>query len=310
MIVRDDAGSTQRMAKGFVRLAVLLLAFLLLAGLAAPDAAAARARRRKPATRPAVAAVADEEDDEISRHPAPRRLSVETYLVKKGDSLRTIARRRRITTATIKAFNQLTSDRLHPGQILELPNMDGVRVKLKRGDSLWELAAAYRARLGDIIEVNDIEDADAIQAGKELFIPSTTGRKGAAPRNVMRCWPVPEGRLTSRYGLRMHPILKRLLFHNGIDIAAPAGSRIVAFQSGTVVFSGVRSGYGNCVDIRHANGLSTRYGHCQKNVVRTGQKVKAGQTIARVGQTGLSTGPHLHFEIREGDRRINPLPFF
>ena len=118
-----------------------------------------------------------------------------------------------------------------------------------------------------------------------------------------------EGRLTSDYGMRRDPFTGRQRFHHGIDLAAPVGTPIVAPRDGTVVFSGWRPGYGNLVEIRHEDGLLTRYGHNSQNVVRRGDKVRAGMEIAQVGSTGRSTGPHVHFEVRRDGRSVNPMPF-
>ncbi|MDI3535405.1 MAG: hypothetical protein PWQ82_1770 [Thermosediminibacterales bacterium] len=121
-------------------------------------------------------------------------------------------------------------------------------------------------------------------------------------------WPTPGyTRITSPYGWRIHPILKTKRMHTGIDIAAPMGSKIVAATHGEVIYAGWLSGYGNTVILDHGGGISTMYAHASKLLVRAGQKVKQGDTIAKVGTTGLSTGPHLHFEVRENGKHTNPL---
>ena len=120
-------------------------------------------------------------------------------------------------------------------------------------------------------------------------------------------WPAPGYRtISSAYGNRMHPIHKRQIFHSGIDIAAPSGANIIAAKDGTVIISRVEGGYGNTVVIDHGGGITTLYGHCSKLLVKAGQKVKAGDTIAKAGSTGVSTGPHLHFEVRKNGSPVNP----
>lgn len=122
--------------------------------------------------------------------------------------------------------------------------------------------------------------------------------------------PVPsQGELTSGFGLRTDPLVREERFHKGIDIAAPEGSPIKAAEAGTVVFSGVVSGYGNLVEIDHGNGFVTKYAHTQENLVVVGQKVGAGQLIARVGATGRSTGSHLHFEVHKNGTPVDPQLF-
>lgn len=117
------------------------------------------------------------------------------------------------------------------------------------------------------------------------------------------------GRLSSRYGMRYHPILRRRKLHTGDDIAAAHGSPIKAAKSGRVLYSGWKRGYGNTVIIDHGGGVTTLYGHASKLNVRAGQPVKAGAYIGNVGSTGYSTGPHLHFEVRKNGRPINPGPY-
>ena len=123
-------------------------------------------------------------------------------------------------------------------------------------------------------------------------------------------WPAPGySRISSSFGNRMHPIKKKVLQHTGIDIAAPSGASVVAAKGGTVIIAEVQGGYGKTVVISHGNGLTTLYGHCSKLLVESGQTVKAGAVIAKVGSTGVSTGPHLHFEVRKNGSPVQPLNY-
>jgi murein DD-endopeptidase MepM/ murein hydrolase activator NlpD len=115
-------------------------------------------------------------------------------------------------------------------------------------------------------------------------------------------WPL-EGVLYGRYGVRAG---RR---HDGIDIAAPEGTPVLAAADGTVIYAGEQSGYGSIVILRHADGLVTLYAHNSRLLVEDGDRVRRGQPVARVGQTGRTTGPHLHFEVRQGTRPKNPLLF-
>jgi murein DD-endopeptidase MepM/ murein hydrolase activator NlpD len=108
---------------------------------------------------------------------------------------------------------------------------------------------------------------------------------------------------------RMHPILHERRAHDGIDVSAPLGSPIVAPAGGTVVKVGVENGYGNVLEIDHGNGIVTRYAHCSRILVRRGQRVERSQTIAKVGSTGLSVGPHLHYEIIVNGKNVDPLKY-
>ncbi len=124
-------------------------------------------------------------------------------------------------------------------------------------------------------------------------------------------WPSNTTLVTSPYGYRRHPVLGTQRFHSGVDIGAPYGSSIYAANSGTVIVSGYNSGgYGNYVVINHGGGFSTLYAHCSSLLVSAGQQVSKGQVIAKCGSTGMSTGPHIHFEIQQGGRTTNPMAYF
>ena len=141
-------------------------------------------------------------------------------------------------------------------------------------------------------------------------------RYGRKARRVARLGRLPsfgpflrpvKGRITSRFGYRRHPILGGRRFHTGVDIAAPRGTPIRAARGGMVIFAGWLGGYGKCVIIDHGDGYTTLYAHCSSICVSRGQRVSRGQVVGRVGSTGLSTGPHVHFEVRYRGRPVNPL---
>lgn len=117
------------------------------------------------------------------------------------------------------------------------------------------------------------------------------------------------GEISSHFGMRRHPVYGDWRFHNGIDIVSKEGSPVFAAMQGKVVFSGEMPGYGNTVIIDHLNGYYTVYAHNKINHVREGQQVDQSTIIAEVGSTGTSTGPHLHFEVRYGETRIDPITF-
>ncbi|MBC8120348.1 MAG: peptidoglycan DD-metalloendopeptidase family protein [Gemmatimonadaceae bacterium] len=121
--------------------------------------------------------------------------------------------------------------------------------------------------------------------------------------------PVSSARMSSKFGMRKHPIFRVSRMHTGVDFAARSGTPIRAADSGTVLFAGWYGGYGRCVIINHGDGLATLYGHASRLFVTTGQSITKGATIAHVGSTGFSTGPHLHFEVRRNGSPINPMPF-
>jgi len=214
------------------------------------------------------------------------------------------------------------------------PGVAGVVHVVRRGETVYRIARTYGMDAGDLMETNGIVDPTAIEVGAELFVPGASRvlevpPAGASPEAapppapspgvppppapdraparaggdaVALSWPV-QGVLYGRFGTRQGER------HDGIDIAAPEGTTVTAAADGTVLFAGEQSGYGAIVILRHPGGLVTLYAHASEVLVRDGQAVRRGQPIARVGQTGKTTGPHLHFEVREGTRPRNPLLF-
>ena len=129
-------------------------------------------------------------------------------------------------------------------------------------------------------------------------------------RHMPAMHPVIEGRITSDYGMRLHPIFKRYRKHPGVDFAAKMGTPIYAAADGVVKLARHNGGYGNCVFIDHQYGFETRYGHMQKILVRAGQRVKRGEKIGLVGKSGIATAPHLHFEVHYKGKEVNPRHYF
>jgi len=155
-------------------------------------------------------------------------------------------------------------------------------------------------------ELDELErESASIEA--ELRRYYGTPRASSVPKYAGRFRVPVSGRISSNFGGRYHPILKRTKVHTGVDIAAPSGTAIYAAGDGEVIFAGWRGGYGNCIIIDHGGGTATLYGHCSSLYVGTGRKVSAGDKIASVGSTGMSTGPHLHWEVRINGTPVNPL---
>ena len=236
-----------------------------------------------------------------------------SYTIKKGDSIEKIARRFRLKTSTILSLNNW-SRKLSPGKTMRIPSCDGIQVKISKGMTAWDIAKKYKIRLSKIAEFNQYEDMETIRAGATLFIPgaqpSANPITARSTKNKYGFFYFPvNGRISSSYGYRRHPISGKIMFHRGLDIAAPLGTSIHSVLSGVVSFSGRRGGYGNLVEIRHSNGIVTRYGHTLRNLVKTGARVKAGTVIAKVGSTGYSTGPHLHFEVIVSSKRKDPAKY-
>ena len=122
-------------------------------------------------------------------------------------------------------------------------------------------------------------------------------------------WPVKYGKITSKFGNRTHPVLKSVKFHRGVDIAVSIGTPVYSGIKGTVTFAGKKGNYGNLVEIEGNDGIKVRYAHLNSIDVVTGQKVSDGEKVAETGNTGMSTGPHLHYEIIIDENPVNPLNF-
>ena len=158
-----------------------------------------------------------------------------------------------------------------------------------------------------------IHDIDVEQASRDIEASIRAYQQTPRGRaRLLRAWTghfvrPADGPITSGFGSRYHPILHCTRMHTGIDIGAGYGGAIRAAAGGEVVMAGTMYAYGNVVIIDHGGGVSTVYGHCSELLVSNGQTVRQAQIIARVGATGLATGPHLHFEVRRNGTPVNPL---
>ena len=171
----------------------------------------------------------------------------------------------------------------------------------------------------DIGAAMQAPDLSAMLSGLELKISSRDAQLAALENALLSKKldeqirpdgrPVRAGHISSYFGERQDPFSGHQAFHKGIDFASTAGSAIVAVAAGVVTFAGDKVGYGNLVEVNHGNGLITRYGHNRSNAVNVGRTVERGDTLAYVGSTGRSTGPHVHFEVLKNGRQIDPLTF-
>lgn len=206
------------------------------------------------------------------------------------------------------------------GFLLPLPSTvyadSGIHV-VRSGETLRAIARQHGVPVRTLITANKLANADRLAIGQRLVIPGGQPQTSFAKREVPApakeseilpefLWPV-KGRITSGYGPRKHPILKLNHFHRGIDIAGSTGTPIVAARDGWVVFSGVKKQAGRVVILEHEDGFATMYAHTFQNLIEVGDAVRAGQTIALVGRSGMTTGPHLYFEVWRDGQHINPL---
>lgn len=154
------------------------------------------------------------------------------------------------------------------------------------------------------------QERELLEKSKEMNNLIVTLSRRAKYVEGQMVWPLQyTTNITSQFGNRRHPILKKYTMHTGIDIGGKSGESILAANKGTIIIAGWQDAYGNTVVIDHGGGITTLYAHCSKILVKNGQEVKVGQVIAKVGSTGWSTGPHLHFEVRVDGEPKNPLNY-
>jgi murein DD-endopeptidase MepM/ murein hydrolase activator NlpD len=236
------------------------------------------------------------------------RVQIVNHLVKSGESVWRLAKRYGVPVNTIVNANKIKEKKvIIPGDVLRIPDRPGIFVKPQKRANLKEIAKKYKVKPELIRRANGL-DSTTIARGHEIFLP------GAKPlpeihyvKQKVFAWPIKANyRLTSGFGWRVHPITGSRAFHTGIDIGASMRTPIHAAADGVVAFAGDGGSYGNMVLLRHKNGLFTVYGHASKLLVKKGQWVKRGRKIALVGSTGASTGAHLHFEVKNTEKHVNP----
>lgn len=247
--------------------------------------------------------------------PAETRPHVLTHIVQRGETLWEIALQYGIDVDTIVAANDIPDiNRLRVGQELTILTVRGALHTVRRGESLWDISRTYGVSIEEIATVNGIGDPSRIQVNQQLIIPGAQATAAALRREqlvsstgqLMRNfeWPTVSGaRISSNYGQRWGRM------HYGIDIAVNIGTPVYAAAAGTVTYAGSMGTYGIIVIIDHGNGVETRYAHLSRTAVSVGQRVQRGQVVAYSGNTGNSTGPHLHFEIRYRGTAVDPLQY-
>jgi murein DD-endopeptidase MepM/ murein hydrolase activator NlpD len=198
---------------------------------------------------------------------------------------------------------------------------EGIYHQVRRGENLYRIGKAYGVSHGELARANGIADAGRLEVGQRIFVP---GGKRALPVSVITpehavseappgnefprgegvfIWPLTSGTLTSSFGPRGRS------FHDGIDIGASPGTVVRAAREGDVIYSDTLRGYGNVLIVQHAGGYVTVYAHNEENLVDAGSRVRQGQSVAKVGRSGRTSGPNLHFEIRKDNVARNPIYF-
>jgi murein DD-endopeptidase MepM/ murein hydrolase activator NlpD len=245
---------------------------------------------------------------------APHELFVtfqwDQYRVQRGDTVSGIAKRYGVSVGAIIASNEIRNARqLQEGVVLRVPNIDGIPYTIKTGDNLSRIAASFNVPLEVILDVNDIK-SDNIRTGETIFIP------GARMNDIdlrlslgeLFIYPVQGRFVTSHYGMRKDPISGQLSFHTGIDLRGNKGAAVMAAMEGVVSVVSENWLYGKYIILSHSNGFKTLYAHLSAQSVKMGDRVTQGRKIGEVGDTGYSTGPHLHFSIYDRNGKyVNPL---
>ena len=264
----------------------------------------------------AVLSSFDEAAITTEKSERPRDASI-SYQVTEGDTLAKIAEKFDVSIDTIKWANDLKGENLSINQELQIPPVTGVVVKVKKGETVYSIAKKYQTDPQKIVNwpFNDYTDIEnfSLAAGQTLVVPDgvmpeskpvyspqTIANVGTITGNGQFIWPT-QGMITQR------PVS----YHMAVDIANNVLPPVVAADAGKVVLmEKQRFGYGWHVILDHGNGYQTLYGHMSDIYVSVGQNVSKGSVIGKMGSTGRSTGPHLHFEIRKNGALLNPLNFY
>lgn len=241
------------------------------------------------------------------------------YTVRSGETVNTLATDFGITALTLKYANNLSSNTLKAGQELRIPPVDGLYITVKRGDTLGSLASRYKVSADDIAKFNGLTTGEAIITNQELLIPGAVVPKvQVAPPKAGSKVSVPAYAPGPQPGKFIWPTETVTHYisqgfgvkgHSGIDLNRLNGWGLYASAAGVVHLKVTKGGYGRLVTINHGGGWETYYGHTSEYRVKEGEYVQQGQLIAIMGSTGRSTGPHVHFEIRQNNHILNPLSY-
>jgi len=242
------------------------------------------------------------------------------YQVREGDTISGIASRFSLSAGSIIAFNNIQEAwNIRAGKALKIPNMDGIPYTVGKNDSISKIAVKMKVPQNAILDANNIL-SDTIQAGQVLFIPGArmdanefnrAFRRDATRRDVI-ILPV-GGKVTSGYGWRedpVRPVAGEKRFHRGVDFIGRTGDPIKAAMKGTVLHVDNNPNLGNFIILKHDGGYQTLYAHLSAYSVKAGDTVNQGQEIGKIGATGYTTGPHLHFEVFRNGNRVDPLDLY
>lgn len=229
---------------------------------------------------------------------------IEFHMVENGETLWSIAQKHNINIDTLIGANNIDNmNRIKPGDSLLILPVKGLLYKIGPGQSINSIAEKFNIDSSVIRKANNISSREKVKVDRLVLVPGVKPEFGYKDRlEKMLVKPV-NARISSHYGKRWGRI------HEGIDYAINIGTPIRASGAGRVVYSGWSNGYGYTVIIEHRKGLRTLYAHNSKLLVSVGEWVERNEIISKSGNTGNSTGPHLHFEVRINSRAVNPLNY-
>ena len=239
-------------------------------------------------------------------------LTYKTYRVKQGDMIGVIAEENNISQDTLITVNHITATRsLQIGTYLKIPSIPGILYTVRKdGETLEKIAQTYDISSEKCSIVNNVSLNDSLKAGATLFLPDALMDEITKKEINGDLFHKPikaRWYLSSAYGWRSSPFNGKRSFHGGADMATSSGTNIYASLDGRVSFAGYNDTYGNYVIITHHSGYKTLYAHMSSITCKKGQYVYSNTVIGKVGSTGMSTGPHLHFAVYKNGKGLNPL---
>lgn len=247
--------------------------------------------------------------DELDRLAAGNALVFAFYRILPGENISSIAKKFGLSISTVLSLNSFdNAHAISPGQRILLASQSGILYTPKNQENLGDIVEKHGVSLQETLNVNGLI-SDVIAPGLTIFLPGAglSQKDMADILGYFFTLPVKRFRFSSNYGMRRHPFGLGRILHAGVDLAAPTGTAVVAAREGRVVFAGTSGNYGLMVRIQHNSGFSTAYAHMSRIRVQVGQWVSAEQRVGDVGNTGRSTGPHLHFEVRKYGKPVHPL---
>lgn len=265
-----------------------------------------------------AALMPERRDGEAGKESAPvdlnrfQRLEIREYRLAPGDTLSGLAQHNGLRIDTLASLNQINdARRIRVGDTFRIPNRDGVLHTVARGEALSSIATRYSTSVNALLDANDLSSS-TLTVGQTLFVPDARMNRTDLQRVLgeLFIYPVMNARFTSGFGMRNDPFTGIRRFHNGIDLAGPIGMPVRAARAGRVVHvENQTANYGKFVIVRHDGGYQTLYAHLDSFSVRVGQNVNQGQQIGTLGNTGRSTGPHVHFSVIRNGSFVDPMRY-